>query len=317
MGHEIETLKDTVVLGSNLPAWHGLGKLFAGLLSPLRAYAEGVGAREILEEEVQTGGLVIPGYKALVAVNSEGLKNPLSVVGESYGVLQDSEFFNILEKVYGGRACVETAGTLRGGKRIWALVKGDTFDVVKGDTINSFDLWVNRHDGSGCFELHNTKIRVVCANTWRQAIGKGKNRVFGVRHTSGIAYAAKTAAQLAIDTKAQDLVARQSLVMMANTRITVDAARKTFTNLFVDDVNEKLTARTRNQVDDMVTLFREGTGNEGRTRWDAFNAVTEFVDHYRGTRVTEGRDENEVVFETSIFGTGDDIKAKAFDLLAN
>ena len=62
-------------------------------------------------------------------------------------------------------------------------------------------------------------------------------------------------------------------------------------------------------------LFRRGTGNEGATRWDAFNAVTEFVDHRRSVRVAEGRDRSEARFESAVFGTGDDLKAKAYDLL--
>jgi hypothetical protein len=192
MSHEIG-YHDNVVLGSNKPAWHGLGRVFPGLLSPLRVFAEGVGALEI-EVPVFADSMTVPNAKGLIAITATGQRCPLSVVSGSYGVLQDSEFFCILETVYDGRAVVETGGTLRNGRRIWLLVRRDSWDVTAGDTIESFDLWVNRHDGSGCFELHSTNVRVVSANTWRLAIGAGKSRVFGVRHTSNVLATAKEAA---------------------------------------------------------------------------------------------------------------------------
>ena len=41
----------------------------------------------------------------------------------------------------------------------------------------------------------------------------------------------------------------------------------------------------------MFGLFQHGKGNIGRTRWDAFNAVTEYFDHYEGsTRIANAID---------------------------
>ena len=81
MSHEIET-HDSMVLGSNKPAWHGLGTVFAGLLSPLRVFAEGVGHRQILEVPVTLDGLTLDGQKGLVVVTAKGNRVPLSVVGQ-------------------------------------------------------------------------------------------------------------------------------------------------------------------------------------------------------------------------------------------
>jgi hypothetical protein len=83
------------------------------------------------------------------------------------------------------------------------------------------------------------------------------------------------------------------------------------------DINADVAPSTRqqNNLDRVVSLFRRGTGTEGRTAWDAFNAVTEFVDHRRTVRLTDGRSRAEARFETAVLGTGDDLKAKAFDQL--
>lgn len=314
MSHEIENL-DTVILGSNLPAWHGLGRLFPGRLSPLRAYAEGVGARDIIEVSVFADGLLVPNTKGLIAITATGQRTPLSVVSDSYGVLKDAEFFRILEQVYESRAVVETAGTLRNGRRIWVLVKRDTWEVTSGDSVQSYDLWVNRHDGSGCFELHSTNVRVVCANTWRMAIGAGKNRVFGVRHTSSVVTSAQQAALAVRQARESELVKRAEVRSLTTKRVALDTAVELFSRLLDIDPDAAPSTRAQNNHDTLVDLFRRGTGTDGRTAWDAFNAVTEFVDHKRTVRLTDGRSRAEARFESAVLGNGDDMKAKAYDLL--
>jgi len=314
MAHEIEN-KDTIVLGSNTPAWHNLGKVFAGLLSPLRCFAEGVGARDIVERAVFSGGQEIDGFKGLHAVDADGNLTPLSIVSQTYGVLKDLEFFKILESVYQSRAVVETAGTLRNGKRIWVLVKHSAFEVIAGDAIESYDLWVNRHDGSGCFELHRTNVRVVCANTWRQALSKNKSRVFGVRHTTNVLSAAKDAVAAVTKANESDAFALGQLRSLAAKNITVDRAVAAYRTLLEVPEGEEPSTRVKGNLDTLVSLFREGTGTNGRTAWDAFNAVTEFVDHKRTVRAGEGRDRGEARFESAVLGNGDELKAAAYDLL--
>jgi len=318
MAHEIGR-HDVTVFGRNVPAWHGLGTVFAGLMSPLRVFVEGVGLRDVLSSPVEIQGQFFPGYKALTGVTSKGAVVPLSIVGADYGVLKDQKVFVMLEAVYGGRAVVETAGTLRDGKRLWVLVRREAYRIGQDD-IRAYDLWVNRHDGSGCFELHRTNVRVVCANTWNAAIGKGRNRVFGVRHTVNVEQGAAQAINLLLKVEEQEQEERRKLATMAATRISHGDAHKVFADLIgynpaaTDDDNS---AKSRTAYNDLSSLFlRTGTQIDGRTRWDAFNAVTEYVDHARTIRVSGGRNRQEARFESVLLGSGDDLKARAFDLLA-
>lgn len=315
MSHEIGS-HDSVVLGSNKPAWHKLGTVFPGLLSALRVYAEGVGHRDILEVPVIIDGMTLEAHKGLVGVTASGARVPLSVVGENYGVFKSETMYRLLDQVYGGRAVVETAGTLRNGKREWCLAQAGNWSVGNGDRVLSYDLWVNRHDGSGCFELHRTNIRVVCANTWKLAVGNGRNRVFGVPHTSNIEAGVANAVRLLTSVNDAEGVERGKAVTMAKTYMSTDQAHRAFQYLLGVSVGGKISTRTSNQLDELVTLFRNGKGNQGQTRWDAFNAVTEFVDHSRSSRVAGGRNQQEVRFESVLLGSGDTMKAKAFDLLS-
>ena len=314
MSHEIN-INDTVVYGSNTPAWHGLGTVFAGLLSPLRVFAEGVGHRDILEVPVLLNGLTLPGQKGLVGITAKGVQVPLSVVGEGYGVLKSESMYRILEGVYAGQAVVDAAGTLRNGAREWCLVKRSAWSVKKGDTVLTYDLWLNRHDGSGCFELHRTNIRVVCANTWKMAV-QGGNRVFGVRHTKNVEQGVQSALQVLGYVEAQEQTQREKAQRMAAAYMSPKQASNAFNELLGIREGVESSTRADNQAAQLVRLFATGADNQGLTRWDAFNAVTEYVDHGRSTRVADGRSGAEVRFESVLMGSGDAMKAKAFDLLS-
>lgn len=271
----------------------------------------------MLETPVYANGIEVEGYKAIIGRYSNDATTALSIVGKGYGLLKDSNFFETLEKVYDGRACIETAGTLRNGRRIWALVKRDTW-CVGTDTIKTYDLWVNRHDGSGCFELHRTNIRVVCSNTWNAAIGNGRARVFGVRHTvnleSGISQAIKLVETVDAAQNAEQEKARR----LASHAMQASEACTFFQNLLnaKADQNGDFGGKVKGQLQTLYELFTKGTGNLGTTRWDAFNAVTEFTDHSRTVRSGNERNKIEARFESVLLGSGDDLKARAFDLLA-
>jgi phage/plasmid-like protein (TIGR03299 family) len=223
--------------------------------------------------------------------------------------------YRILEGVYAGQAVVDAAGTLRNGAREWCLVKRSAWSVKKGDTVLTYDLWLNRHDGSGCFELHRTNIRVVCANTWKMAVSGG-NRVFGVRHTRNVEQGVQSALQVLGYVEAQEQEHREKAQRMAAAYMSPKQASDAFNELLGIREGVESSTRAENQAAELNRLFITGAGNQGLTRWDAFNAVTEYVDHGRSTRVADGRSGAEVRFESVLMGSGDAMKAKAFDLLS-
>jgi len=80
-------------------------------------------------------------------------------------------------------------------------------------------------------------------------------------------------------------------------------------NLFgVQENPQDIGVRIRNQMDRVGDLFYNGMGNRGETRWDALNAVTEFVDHHRGGDQAKR-------LNAAWFGAGAEMKAAAWDLL--
>jgi phage/plasmid-like protein (TIGR03299 family) len=81
----------------------------------------------------------------------------------------------------------DTAGSLQGGRSVWALVYLDEPITLPGD--NSLTLpycaLLNRHDGQGSFKALPTTVRVQCSNTFSAAEAEGErnNVAFTFRHT--------------------------------------------------------------------------------------------------------------------------------------
>lgn len=307
---------DVIVLGSNKVAWWGAqeNRLFAGRLSPLRCLAEGVAAFDVQEKPVSIDGLTLEDRKGLVAVWPDGKREALSVVGDGYGLLQNSVYWSILDQVYNGQAVVETAGTLGGGRRVWCLVAAGEQTVQPGDAVREFDLWVNSFDGSYSFCCIGTAIRVVCNNTLTLAFGKGRLRVMNVKHTANCETLARDAVNVLRASREKRLEEFGKMRAMARTPMGASEAESFFAQLMEVDLDGKVSTRQQNSLDSLNRLFSKGTGNLGRTRWDALNAVTEWSDYERTLRVGTGSRE-EARFTSAFLGSGADLKLRAFDLL--
>jgi len=85
------------------------------------------------------------------------------------------------------QASYETAGSLRGGSRVWILAKlrRDPMTIVKGDDVEKYLMLSNSHDGTLAVRVGYTPVRVVCANTL--AMAHEDSTLLRIRHTKGVA----------------------------------------------------------------------------------------------------------------------------------
>ena len=86
--------------------------------------------------------------------------------------------------------------------------------------------------------------------------------------------------------------------------------------LFPTKDEDNIPTRVLNLREQITTGFIRGTGNVGQTRFDAFNAVTEYLDWSSTFKETEfSREENR--FESVLTGNVADVRARALELLLN
>lgn len=314
MAHEVESMFSV----REIP-WHGLGVILdkpptveeaiiqAGLdwqvrLQPLHMKYDGE-------------DMPVPGYATVRDTD----KKVLGVVGPTYQPLQNKEAFKFFQPfIDAGEATIETAGSLRGGTRVWVLarVSQDPIEIVPGDEVRNFVLLSNGHDGSMAIRTGFTGVRVVCANTMAAAHGDKGSKLLRVRHTK---QAAKTLDEVRsiMDIGRREFVARADMFRsLARRGVSVEDLKMYVRKVFepkvtlVEPDSDEADASNDRLLAKIIPLFEKGRGNDmagvAGTYWGAYNAVSEYLTHERGKDDTR--------LNSLWFGQGADLNARALEV---
>jgi phage/plasmid-like protein (TIGR03299 family) len=311
MSHGI-TENDTMVSGRNVVPWHSLGTVVKGTMTAEECIKLGGLDWPVEIEEIKdVRGNVIPERFAVTRKDKDLV---LEIVGNRYHPIQNRESFGFFDEVIGkNQAFYETAGSLWEGRKVWimASLPGNLF--VNSNPDDKSEKWVllhTSHDGSASLTLQLVAVRVVCQNTLSAALSSRTN-VIKIRHTEN-AKKRVCDAQKVLELASAYFDDLQGLMnKLSEVPMNKDEMVK-FTEQLLPAKDEAAAAPTRllNTRQAIVGLFDRGAGNAGKSRWDALNAVTDFVDHERGLRGETSR------FESAILGSGANLKQRAVDLLA-
>lgn len=313
--------------------WHNLGQLSDKKLTSAEAI-ELAGLNWEVEQvpalhQTPTGELLeIPENFVVRRTDNH---RPLSIMSSKYQVIQNRETFDFADDIIGsGQAVWDTAGSLAGGKIVFMQVELEGSLFVKSnpdDKTLKRILFVNSHDGSKALTGMVTPIRVVCQNTLGQALKGDKSNQFKIYHRKNFQTKRDEAAKILGLANAYF----DDLQFVMN-QLAEEEVSKTYVEGFVNTLipsvkeEEEVSTRTENRRSEIIHLFSNGRGNLGRSKWDLYNAVTEFVDHKSSGRITgtrlyqseTGADvEREQRFQRAILGSGAILKQKAMDLLLN
>ncbi|OHX11547.1 hypothetical protein BI347_17970 [Chromobacterium sphagni] len=308
MAHLVETM---AYVGAT--PWHGLGnRLSEGLPLEVWQREAGMGWR-IQEAPVQFQAAedvsaIRSHADAKVLYRSDTLA-PLSVVSSRYQVVQPQEvlsFYNDL--VLAGGFELETAGVLKGGRKLWALARTGQGMQVKGqDQVNAYLLLATSCDGTLCTTAQFTSVRVVCNNTLQFVMGRDGGAVKVPHSTRFDPKLVK--ASLGIGLSAWDRFMAE-IKQLANRPISPDEAKQYFS----DVLREPAAASPHDPVSRAMQQVTALYAGEGRgallpgsrgTAWGLLNAVTEYVDHRRRSRSQDHR------LDSAWFGQGAQLKESA------
>lgn len=336
MSHFVETM----AYAGEIP-WHRLGT-YAGErnLSALEMMKLAQLDWTVEKTPVKCNGFEIDGVFGMIR-SSDGKPLDGVSVGSKYTALQNAqlaEFIESLRSAAGDELRVHTAGSLMGGRKVWFLAQlaGEINVERRGgrmDTSAPFLLVHNSHDGKSHALIQHTSVRVVCWNTLSAAIGKtaGQHKI---RHTASaetrlteaaknlgyaFEYFSKYAelAQNLADTPMSRAEFVQLLAVPLVTKIDDPAAAKDHADKILAEDGRSATM-LQNKIEDLLRYFERGKGNGGADRFDALNAVTEYVDSQRGRIATYKANEARLFesrFASGQFGEDADLKGKAVALL--
>lgn len=233
-----------------------------------------------------------------VAVVRDDNERCLGVVSPDYETVQNSDLLNLITPLVSeGLLTVENTGYLNHGARVFAQAKVNQAFTVIGEDYKGYITLLNGHVGNCSVAIGSTMTRVICGNTFTAAYSDISERY---RHSAGVT----------------ERVLESTFVIDY-----INGAMKTYTEYveklavakcsgaqfktFVEEVYQKPVDSMRdNFVQQLNNLFYNGKGNEGKTYYDAFNAVTEYASNY-SRKTPSGR------FQYAQFGQGARINNRA------
>jgi phage/plasmid-like protein (TIGR03299 family) len=305
MAHLVETMAYR-----NATPWHGLGnRLSEG--QPLEVWLREAGMEwRILGAPVQyqAGSELHDFNDQKVLFRSDSLQ-PLSVVSKRYQVVQPHEvleFYRDLVEVGGFE--LETAGVLKGGRKLWALAKTGQEAVLRGgDRMKAYLLLATACDGTLATTAQFTAVRVVCNNTLQMAVGDSSGAVKVPHSTKFDPELVKR--ELGVGVSAWDRFIH-GMKALSERRVTAGEAeafaKQTFALPAYSDT------ATEAASDAVLSLFHGkaiGAALESAndTAFGLLNAVTEYIDHTRRARSPSNR------LDSAWFGQGAALKQRALD----
>ena len=184
MAHEVETM----AYFGQLP-WHGLGTaLEEGDLYDWPAASKKAG----LDWEVELAPLITADTQAKVAhraVRRTSDSKVLGVVGPRYAPLQNKDAFQWFTPFLDAKeAALHTAGSLRGGSRVWVLAKlnRDPLVIAQGDNVEKYILLATATTAASPCGPASLPSESCVPNTLAMAHGSDASKLIRLKHTKDV-----------------------------------------------------------------------------------------------------------------------------------
>lgn len=291
MAHEIETM----AFANEVP-WHGLGNRVDPTVSvDDMLVAAGldweVKLRPIFAQAEDGQMIKLPMRRALVRSSDNKV---MTVTGDLWKPFQNRdalEFFREYTEM--GGAKLETAGSLRGGKIIWALASiNDGFTVNKTDHSKGYILLTSPHEVGKAITVRTTLVRVVCANTMAMAL-RGSEADYSQNHLSTFnTSAAKETIGLAREQVHQAQLDAEMLMKLKMSEYDTVRFLSKFFQPIPDTTTEKEFVEAmlndphaiEKNFSNVLWSIKKAPGAVPGNAWGVLNGVTHWADHTAGNK---------------------------------
>jgi len=319
MSHELEFLENgeaSMAYAYNGTAgdvpWHGLGVKVDGDLTPVQML-EAAGLDWTVSTQpcftMLDDKRVRIGKQALVRSSDNAI---LDIISDDWVPMQNQdafEFFN--DFVAAGDMSMETAGSLKGGKIVWALAAvKESFELFGGkDKIDAYLHFTNPHSYGQSIDVRFTPIRVVCNNTLTLSLRTQSKNMVKVSHRREFDPELVKETLGVAKNKLQDYKAMAEF--LTTKRYTNETIVDYFTRIFPvmsskANPRKELSKSASSALSEVLHSQPGAELGEG-SFWQAFNTVTYMTDHLIG-RSADTR------LQSAWYGTNQGLKTKALEL---
>jgi phage/plasmid-like protein (TIGR03299 family) len=311
MAHELEFVDgkaQMAYVGSE--PWHGLGVKVSADLTPdqmLEVAGLDWTVRKVPAYAEIDGTDIAIGRSALIRSRDNSI---LDIVSDDWNPVQNEEAFEFFnEFVMAGDMEMHTAGSLKNGQIVWGLAKiKESFELFKGDRIDSYLLFSNFHKYGFSTDVRFTPIRVVCNNTLTLSLNSKVERMVKVSHRK-VFDPGNVKEMLGIATDKLSKY-KEMAEFLGSKQAKGEDIVEYFTRIFpVTGSNENKKKEVSKNAQIAIDILHTQPGAEFAegSWWTAFNAVTYMTDHLVGrssdTRLT-----------SSWYGANKGLKTKALEL---
>jgi phage/plasmid-like protein (TIGR03299 family) len=235
-----------------------------------------------------------------VAVVRDDNGRCLGSVSSGYETVQNQDLLKLIQPMVDeGVLTVENMGHLKHGAKVFAQAKVNQEFQVIGEDYKAYVTLLNGHVGNASVAIGPTATRVICGNTFSMAYSNLGEKY---RHAAGVN-------ERVLDSKAvinyvDGAMKRYSEYV--ETLAVTKCSPASFVTA-VEKIYDKEYSKLRH-IETLNNLFYHGAGNEGRTYYDCFNAVTDYASN-RSRRDASGR------FNYANFGAGAKVNQRAMRVL--
>lgn len=289
--------------------WHGIGTTMSDQCTDISEAIKASGLDWTVKKE-QLGFQTPDGfieYTNRFAVVRSSDNAVLGDCGPKYNLLQNDKAFEWFEPFLQKDAFIHTCGALKGGSVVWILAKLnlDPLEIRPNDNVDKYLLLSHSFDGTLSVRIAFTPIRVVCWNTLSMSMRDNNSSRVRIRHSSKMEENMDMVREAVNLAEQSFSVTKDKYKALQNKGVNQNDLRKYFKTIF--EIEDDPSTRSLNQLDQLEHMFQSGRGNQGKTMWDAYNAVTEYMTWESGNGAATR-------FNSLWFGPNASRNVKAFDL---
>ncbi len=242
---------------------------------------------EVVEENL---GRTVDGAEKWKVLRRGDGGDIINVVRDSYQVIQNREILEPFDEVRREfKAEWSQCGVIGNGNNIWVSAKLPEQHELKSnnqDKLCGYIMAILNHDGTRSDSVFPYVDRLFCNNQFNTVAKSGKGMT--IMHRSNY----EQRIQILMQGFQKGIQKNVEFIDTAGTldsqKISKDELEKVVNKLFPDkkvrNKGEEVLLSGESSRNRVKELFTTGAGNKGETRWDAFNAVTEYIDHHQGAK---------------------------------
>lgn len=309
MAHNINENSRVFTVGKS---WHGLGTIVESEKTASEAIKLARLDYTVKQTPLFTADKKLDSHVAIIREDNQEI---LGITTPQYEVIQNIDAFGFFDTIVGeGQAIYHSAGALGKGERIWILAKLPNDIIInKDDIVEKYLCLTTSHDGKSSLKMYFTPVRVVCQNTLNLSMSNSKNGI-SIRHSANYKMRIDEARKiLGISINYYDQF-EKIVKQLENVDMNTAKMNEYFDKVLAINDDKEVSTRKENQKGELVTLFSTGKGQKlgnAHSAWKAYNAVTEYVDHYSTIRNIQDDKTNKL--KSIWFGNGAKLKEKAYN----